>query len=120
MRSRPSPSDAVSSLPPNVAQVLAGIYSVYEADPTNFSVDGLSVSGASLVVIDGTNVGIQVHDRNPGDFSTLLTELQNAGMQVTISDATYGLVVGMLPIAQLPVVAALPPSLDVALSCSRS
>ena len=111
----PSPSDAVSKSPSDAAQVLAGIYSAYEADPTHFSGDTLTVSGARLVVIDGTNVGIQVHDGQlAGDFSTLLTELQTAGMQVTISDATYGLVVGMLPIAQLPVVAALPQTPSVA------
>ena len=35
-----------------------------------------------------------------------MSELQGAGMQITTSSATYGLVVGMLPIAQLPAVAA--------------
>jgi hypothetical protein len=61
-----------------------------------------------LVVIQGTNVGIQVQDNNPGDFSAPMAELQTAGMQITSSSATYGLIVGMLPIAQLPALAALP------------
>jgi len=87
---------------------LSAIYSAYQANPSGFSSADLPAIGASLVVLDGTNVGIQVHDGNPGDFSTLLGELQTAGMQVTVSDASHGLVVGMLPIAQLPVVAALP------------
>ena len=79
-------------------QVLAGIYSEYEANPSGFSSGDLSASGTSRVVIDGTNVGIQVHDGIPPVISsTLLTELQTAGMQVTISSATYGQVVGMLP-----------------------
>jgi hypothetical protein len=48
-----------------------------------------------------------VHDSNPADFDLLLTELQNDGMQVTSSSAYYGTIVGMLPISQLPAVAAL-------------
>ena len=59
-------------------------------------------------MIQGTNVGIQVHDNNPADFATLVSQLQAAGMQISSSSATYGLVVGMLPIAQLPAVAGLP------------
>ena len=44
-----------------------------------------SPASASLVVIQGSNVGIQVHDNNPADFDHLLTELTNAGLRVTIS-----------------------------------
>jgi hypothetical protein len=61
-----------------------------------------------LVVIQGSNFGIQVHDSNPADFDHLLTELANAGLQVTSSSAYYGTIVGMLPISQLPAVATLP------------
>jgi hypothetical protein len=100
-------SQTVSSLPPNAAQTLSVIYSEFEQDPTGFSGPTTSANGANLVVIQGDNVGIQVHDGNPADFNTLVTELQSMGMQITTSDATYGTVVGMLPIAQLPAVATL-------------
>ena len=44
-------------------QTLGAIYSAYEADPTSFpSVD---IPGTSNVLIQGTNVGIQVQDGNP-------------------------------------------------------
>jgi hypothetical protein len=102
------PQASTSTLPPNVAPALATIYQAYEQDPTGFTGVTSSTDGANLVVIQGDNVGIQVHDGNPADFNTLVTELQNAGMQITVADATHGLVVGMLPVAQLPTVAGLP------------
>ncbi len=95
-----------SSLPANVSQTLSAIYSAYEQDPSAFPANVSTISGASMVVIDGTNVGIQVKDNNAADFNTLVNELQGAGMQITNSSAVYGTVVGLLPIAQLPTVAA--------------
>jgi len=97
-----------TNLPGNVAASLNVIYNAYEQDPAGFPANVPSTDGANLVQIQGSSVGIQVHDGNPGDFSTLLTELQNAGMQVTTSSAQYGLIVGMLPISDLPTVAHLP------------
>ena len=44
---------------------------------------------------------------------TLNTELQTDGMQILDSDATYGLIDGKLPIAQLPTIAQLPQTLSV-------
>jgi hypothetical protein len=92
--------------PANVSPTLGVIYDAYEQNPGGFPAN-LSGTAASLVVIQGSNVGIQVHDSNPADFDQLLTELQTDGMQVTISSAYYGTIVGMLPISQLPAVAAL-------------
>ena len=83
------------------------IYQEYEQNPTGFSGNTSSANGANLVVIQGDDVGIQVHDGNPADFAALVTELQNAGMQITTADAAYGTVVGLLPIAQLPTVGGL-------------
>ena len=97
-----------SSLPANVAQTLDVIYNAYVASPGGFRANLPSTNGANLVVIQGSNVGIQVHDGNPADFNSLLTEVHNDGMQVTISSAQYGTIVGMLPISQLPAVASLP------------
>jgi hypothetical protein len=96
------------SLPANAAPVLSVIYDAYTQDPTNFLANLPSTDLANKVVIQGSNVGIQVRDNNPADFATLVSQLQAAGMQISSSSATYGLVVGMLPIAQLPAVAGLP------------
>jgi len=95
-------------LPPNASVTLDAIYAAFQQDPSDFPANLPTANGADLVVIQGDNVGIQVHDGNPSDFNTLVTELQNAGMQITTSSATYGVVAGLLPIAELPSVAALP------------
>jgi hypothetical protein len=101
-------SGSTSSLPPNASKTLDVIYDAYTQDPSGFPANLPATNGANLVVIQGSNVGIQVHDNNPADFNTLVSELQADGMQINSSSATYGLVVGLLPIAQLPAVAALP------------
>jgi hypothetical protein len=100
-------SQGTTTFPPTVAPALVTIYQAYIQDPTEFTVPP-SADSAQLVLIQGDQVGIQVRDGNPADFGALLAELQNAGMQILASDATYGLIQGMLPIAQLPAVAALP------------
>jgi hypothetical protein len=97
-----------TGLPANVSQTLDVIYSAYEQNPGGFPANVPTTDGANMVVIQGTSVGIQVQDSNPAQFDTLLTDLQNAGMQVTLSSAQYGTVVGMLPISQLPAVGQLP------------
>jgi hypothetical protein len=102
-----STSTTTTTLPANVSPALATIYAAYEADPSDFPADIPVTNGATLVQIQGTSVGISVKDSNPADFNTLVTALQSAGMQITDSSATYGLVVGFLPVAQLPTVAAL-------------
>jgi hypothetical protein len=100
-------SAPTSSLPANVSQTLDVIYNAYEQDPSAFPTNLPATNDANTVQIQGTNVGIQVHDGNPADFNTLVSALQSAGMQITISSAQYGTVVGFLPVAQLPTVAAL-------------
>jgi hypothetical protein len=95
-------------LPSNVSVTLDAVYAAFQQDASDFPANLPTTNEANLVVIQGDNVGIEVHDGNPSDFYTLVTELQNAGMQITSSSATYGVVVGMLPIAELPNVAALP------------
>jgi hypothetical protein len=103
-----SDTGSPTSLPPNASPALDVIYDAYTQDPTNFLASLPSTDAANKVVIQGSNVGIQVHDNNRADFATLVSQLQAAGMQISSSSATYGLVVGMLPIAQLPAVAGLP------------
>jgi hypothetical protein len=58
-------------------------------------------------------VGIQVNDTNTGNFNTLISELESDGMQVLDSSSTYGIVEGILPIAQLPIAAQLPQTLSI-------
>ncbi len=96
-----------SPLPSNVSQTLDVIYNAYVQNPGGFPANVPATDGANLVVVEGNSVGIQVHDGNPADFQGLLTDLQSDGMQVTISSAQYGTIDGLLPIAQLPAVAAL-------------
>ncbi len=96
------------TLPANVSVTLAAIYNAYEQDPNGFPADIPATDGASRVIVQGDNVGIQVQDMRPADFATLVADLQNAGMQIQTSSAAYGIVVGMLPIAQLPTVGQLP------------
>jgi hypothetical protein len=97
-----------STLPANVSTILGVIYNAYEANPGGFPANIPANGITNLVVIQGSNVGIQVHDNNPADFEQLLSELEKAGMQVTTSSAYYGTIVGMLPISQLPAVGNLP------------
>jgi hypothetical protein len=99
-------SGTQSSLPANVSQTLDVIYNAYEQDPSGFPSNIPTTNNANLVMVQGSNVGIQVKDSNPANFNTLLSELEGAGMQVTASSAQSGLVVGLLPVAQLPTVAA--------------
>lgn len=96
------------TLPANVSVTLAAIYNAYEQDPNGFPADIPATDGANRVIVQGDNVGIQVQDGNPADFATLVADLQSAGMQIQTSSAAYGIVVGMLPIAQLPTVGQLP------------
>ncbi len=44
----------------------------------------------------------------PGNFSQFLTQLTDAGMQITDSSAAYDLVEGYVPINELPTIAELP------------
>ena len=100
-------SGSTTTLPANVSQTLNVIYNAFEQDPSAFPTSLPTTNGANLVEIQGTNVGIQVHDGNPADFNTLVSSLQSAGLQITISNAQSGTVAGFLPIAQLPTIAAL-------------
>jgi hypothetical protein len=97
-----------SPLPPDVSQTLQTIYAEYEAYVSAGSKGPFTPSQSLFVVINGTDVGIQVHSNNPGDLSAFVAQLQSDGMQVIDSSVKYGIVEGMLPIAQLPAVAGLP------------
>jgi hypothetical protein len=102
-----SPQDTTVVFPPTVAPALVTIYQAYIQNPSDFTVPP-SPDAAQQVLIQGSNVGIEVHVSNPADFDAVVADLQNAGMQILASSATYDLIDGLLPIAQLPTVAQLP------------
>jgi hypothetical protein len=104
----PTNPPANGSLPPNVPPLVATIYQQYEQWVAGGQQGTFVSSETAVVEIQGTNVGIEVHDGNPADFTTLGAELQNLGMQVTSSSATYGIYTGFVPIGQIPAVAQLP------------
>jgi hypothetical protein len=104
------PANTGGTLPGNVATALAEIYNEYEQDPAAFSPPP---GGPGSVIVNGDQVGIQVQDSNPAEFQTLLTELTQAGMNVSLSSATYGTVIGTLPISELLSVAQLSQTISI-------
>jgi hypothetical protein len=107
--SNPTNPTATGSLPANVSQPLQELYQQFQAT----SGDTFKVVGLNFLIVNGTNVGVQVHGNGTGDFNALVATLQSDGMQVVDTDATSQLVEGMLPIAQLPTVAVLPQTLSI-------
>jgi hypothetical protein len=103
--SNPAPNLPEPSLPPNVDGNLNTIYQQYEAFESNGGTGTFSTPLASFIRVQGTDVGIEVHGNGSGDFGSLVSALENLGMQVQTVDGTTGNVYGMLPIAQLPSVA---------------
>ena len=96
----------------SIAQ-LQSLYTQYEAYESAGGSGTFSPTGVGLLVINGTDVGIEVKDNNTADFSSLTSELQSEGMQILDSSPTYGLIEGMLPIGQLPNAAELSPTLSI-------
>jgi hypothetical protein len=97
-------------LPPNVSAQLQSLYQQFESSggSSNFTPTGLPG-----IVISGSNVGINVHTSDTANFNAILAQLQSDGLQVTNSSAAYGLIEGMLPIAQLPAVAQISSDLSI-------
>ncbi len=94
--------------PANLAPPSSRSTRKFEAYESSGASGPFRTTGLNGLVINGTSVGIQVKAQNTGDFTTFVSTLQSDGMQVLDSSSTYGLVDGMLPIAQLPTVAQLP------------
>jgi hypothetical protein len=99
-------------VPANVAQPLHTIYAEYAAYVNAGGSGTFTSSLAKVVVMNGTNVGVQFHWNGTGDFSAFVANLQSHGVQVIDSSSTFGLVEGMLPMSQLPTVAGLPQTLS--------
>jgi hypothetical protein len=90
-----------ATLPANVSAALQSLYQEYENQGGGSSFKP-SLPSDRLLQISGTSVGVQLKMASSGDFNTFVSDLQADGLQITSSSATYGLVVGMLPIAELP------------------
>jgi hypothetical protein len=104
---------APSTMLDNVSQALITIYEQYEQNPAGFNGVAASNDGANHVLVQGDEFGITVHDSNPNEFQSLVSELNQAGMTTTISSAADGLVIGMLPISDLLTVANFSPTLSI-------
>ncbi len=95
----------INTNPQNVSQALLTVYEQYEQNPTGFTGVSSSSNGASSVLVQGDKFGIVVHDDNASEFQSLVSELEGAGMAISISSTAYGTVAGFLPISEMLAVA---------------
>ena len=98
---------SANPLPANVSTVLDNVYEEY------LNGDLPSTRQPGTVEIQGTTVGIEIHDSNPSDFAAMVAQAQSLGLQVNDNSATYDIVDGFLPISALPSLAQLPASASV-------
>jgi hypothetical protein len=82
----------------NAGVDLINIYQQFEAQGGGST---FTPSGAGVVEIKGTSVGIDAHMKAGGDFNSYVSTLSSLGMQIQRQDAAHGLVEGLLPIGQL-------------------
>ncbi len=108
-----STSNSTTTLPTNVSSQLQSLYQQYETYESSGGSGTFSPTGVNALVINGTNVGINVHTNDSADFNTVLAQLQSDGLQVSQDSATYGLIDGMVSIGQLPAIAQISPALSV-------
>jgi hypothetical protein len=99
----PGPASS-GPLPANVAAALQSLYQEYESQGGG---DTFTPSQPSdkLLQISGTRVAVRLKLGSDSDFNTALAQIQSDGMQVSASSPTYGLIEGLLPIAELPAAA---------------
>jgi hypothetical protein len=102
-----------SSLPANAGDVLNTIYQEYQTFKTSGGTGTFTSSSSPYVVIQGSDVRVDVHGNGSGDFGTLVAALQGLGMHITAADTVTQTVEGMVPIDQLPTVAQEPQTLSV-------
>ena len=96
----PSPVTA-SPLPANVSVLLGSVYEAFQ----NGTLPTTQQPGQPE--IQGNNVGIQIHSSDPGDFASMVANAESLGLQVTTVSSDFDIVVGFLPIANLPAIAQL-------------
>jgi hypothetical protein len=96
----PSPVSA-SPLPANVSVLLGSVYEAFH----NGTLPTTQQPGQPE--IQGNNVGIQIHSSDPNDFASMVANAESLGLQVTTLSSDFDIVVGFLPIANLPALAQL-------------
>jgi hypothetical protein len=105
-----SSSSTTTTLPANLGAQLQVLYNEYESSGGSSSFTPTGVDG---ILISGDDVGINFQSSDTADFNSFLSQLQSDGLQVSTDSATYGIIDGMLPIAQLPTVAQISSSASV-------
>ena len=96
-----SPTSPSLPLPANASTLLATVYQELQNG------DLPTTNEPGQVEIQGNNVGIQIHSSDPTDFASMVANAENLGLQVTIESDSFDIVVGFLPIANLPAIAQL-------------
>jgi hypothetical protein len=96
-----SPTSPSLPLPANASTLLATVYQELQ----NGDLPTTNESGQ--VEIQGNNVGIQIHSSDPTDFASMVANAENLGLLVTIESDSFDIVVGFLPISNLPAIAQL-------------
>ena len=96
-----SPTSASLPLPANASTLLATVYQEFQNG------DLPTTNEPGQVEIQGINVGIQIHSSDPTDFASMVANAENLGLQVTIESDSFDIVVGFLPISNLPAIAQL-------------
>jgi hypothetical protein len=86
-------------------QTLIGVYLDYQEYLKAGGTGPFSSKRAANVLLDGTNVGVDIRG---ADLDDLVTTLSHFGMQIKTTDPRTGTVEGFLPISRLPAVAQLP------------
>ena len=96
-----SPTSPSLPLPANASTLLATVYQEFQNG------DLPTTNEPGQVEIQGNNVGIQIHSSDPADFASMVANAENLGLQVTIESDSFDIVVGFLPISNLPAIAQL-------------
>jgi hypothetical protein len=96
-----SPTSPSLPLPANASTLLATVYQEFQNG------DLPTTNEPGQVEIQGINVGIQIHSSDPTDFASMVANAENLGLLVTIESDSFDIVVGFLPIANLPAIAQL-------------
>jgi hypothetical protein len=96
-----SPTSPSLPLPANASTLLAPVYQEFQNG------DLPTTNEPGQVEIQGNNVGIQIYSSDPTDFAFMVANAEDLGLQVTIESDSFDIVVGFLPIANLPAIAQL-------------
>ena len=92
----------------NLGQQMIGVYQSFESSGGQTSQLASQYPSFSF---RGTSILAQFKEATP-NFNEFQTELESLGLQVTVSSPSYGVVVGWIPMSQLPTAAQMPDVLN--------